>query len=431
MTHDSDTPMNGSDLLYLFLDGHASPAEKDMLFKAMASDSELQAEFEDALTIRNAIHNERETTVPPSELTSSLFAKAGIAIPVVGTSVISAAQQNGTAFSSMFGKVFSTILPYAAVGITALSAVLLWNSAEQYESTSAANGIASNKASSAVKRIDNSEELLQRIERLEREQREGFAAQNQLLRNQKNTVRNVYMPYVPKGFALVSDGDIEDMKQRIISSAIAATQVASMQQLQSKQPLSTDITSVQSSNPTESIASSVTTTSPSAVELLPSQESQERFSVNLRTINGIKQYPDRNITTPDIMFNNLAVTALYDFNNNHSFGFELGQETFPIYEVNESNDLEQKYSLIWGGASYRYRMNPISELLDIQPFGQVLAGGTKYGPIMRGIIGVTWQPHNNFSFSFGVETSAMLYSYRNVWYGAQKLGLSYGVNIHL
>ena len=430
MTHDSDTPMNGSDLLYLFLDGHASPAEKDMLFKAMASDSELQAEFEDALTIRNAIHNERETTVPPSELTSSLFAKAGIAIPVVGTSVISVAQQSGNAFSSMFGKVFSTLLPYAAVGITALSAVLLWNSAEQYETTSAAKGIASNSVSSAEKGIDNSEQLLQRIERLEREQREGFAAQNQLLRNQKSTVRNVYMPYVPKGFALVSDGDIEDMKQRIISSAITATQVASMQQLQSKQPISTDITSVQSSNPMESISPTMAN-SPAKVDLLPSPESQERFSVNLRTINGIKQYPDRNITTPDILFNNLAVTALYDFNNNHSFGFEIGQETFPIYEVNESNDLEQRYSLIWGGASYRYRMNPISELLDIQPFGQLLAGGTKYGPIMRSIIGVSWQPHSNFSFSFGVETSAMLYSYRNVWYGAQKVGLSYGVNIHL
>jgi len=436
MTNDSDIPMNGSDLLYLFLDGHAGAAEKDALFRAMANDSELQAEFEDAITIRSAIHHERENTVPPSDVTAALFAKAGIAVPVIGASIGTTSVQSGAFLSGLFGKIVSTFIPVAAVGITSVAAFVLWNNAESNER------ILTDKKPIAVSENfskGTGEELLRRIERLEQEQRASFVAQNELIRKQTDNTaqaRSVYVPYVPKGFALVAEDELEYLKRKIAASDNSSVQLpvlANNAPHNESMDIAHDITNstIQANTFSDDFSPSLPSFANNNEMLNSTKEAQDKFSFNIRTINGIKQYPNRDVNTPDILFNNLAITSLYDLTENHSVGFDLGQETFPIYEVNETNNLEQRYSLLWGGAAYRYRMDRIEGLFGIQPFVQMVAGGTKYGPITRSIVGITWQPHNNFSFSFGMEGTVMMYSYRNVWYGAQKLGLSYGVNIHL
>lgn len=435
MTNDSNIPMGGSDLLYLFLDGHASAAEKDALFRAMAADSDLQAEFEDAISIRSAIHHERENTIPPADITAALFAKAGVSVPIIGASVAATSGQSGGLISGLFSKIVSTFIPVAAVGITSVAAFVLWNNVRDNEPAIGAKPVvvAENFSKSS------GEELLHRIERLEQEQKASFAAQNELIRKQTasaSQAHNVYVPYIPKGYALVAESEMEYLKQKIAAADNSSVQLSILpnsmpNEMRSENAQDIAHSAIQTNTFSDKFSPSQPTFVSNDEKLQMANEAKDKFSFNIRTINGIKQYPDRTINTPDILFNNLAITALYELNENHSVGFDMGQETFPIYEVGESNNLEQRYSLLWGGAAYKYRMDPISGLFGIQPFAQIIAGGTKFGPIARSIMGITWQPHNNFSFSLGMEGTVMMYSYNNVWFGAQKLGLSYGVNIHL
>lgn len=436
MTEHNDIPMSGSDLLYLFLDGQANTTEKEALFKAMASDHELQAEFEDAIAMRNAIHQERANTTVPSSLTADLFTKAGFAVPTAVAGYAVAHSVSESAVGAWTAKLLSgTLLPWITAGITAAAALLLWNNAAEHQTNATIQRNATTQMPQKQSGID--EALVQRIEALERDTK-SLTMQTPTPTAQHNATaaepRNIYIPYVPKGYALVPEQELQSIQQQLLSLAAAKENIVHAQD---------------NTMATNTITPDITTTSLSLQDRpsftsdeLPRfavpqqheavlQEQSEKFTFNLRAINGLQLFPNRFVSAPDILFNNVAVTAFYEIDNNHAFGFDLGQETFPIFDVTSPSALEQRYSLVWGGAAYRYRMNPINELMGIQPYAQIVAGGTKYGPISRGLIGLSWQPHHRFSLSFGFEASAMMYNYQNKWFGAQKLGLSYGVNIHL
>jgi len=428
MNDHNDIPMSGSDLLYLFLDGEADATEKETLFKAMASDHELQAEFEDAIAVRNAIHQERANTTVPSTLTADLFTKAGFAVPTAVAGYAAAHTLSESAAGTWAAKILSsTLLPWITAGITAVGALLLWNNAAEHHSKTT-TGIAS---SAQIKQPSEADQaLLRRIELLERD-KEAFHAQ---MENKPiaATPNNVYIPYIPKGYSLVPEQDIQSLQKQLAALTSATENLTAAQD---KNAIATlpDITTI--STNFEQTPSSVANDMPHIMmkqESLPLfEDKNDKFTFNLRAINGLQLFPNRFASAPDILFNNVGLTALYEIDNNHAFGLDLGQETFPIFDVQSASTLEQRYSLVWGGVSYRYRMNPIQSLFDIQPYAQIVAGGTKYGPISRGLIGLSWQPHNRFSLSFGFEASAMMYNYQIKWFGAQKLGLSYGVNIHL
>lgn len=429
MNDHNDIPMNGSDLLYLFLDGEADAAEKEALFKAMASDHELQAEFEDAITMRHAIHQERANTIVPSTLTADLFTKAGFAVPTAAAGYAAAHSLSESAAGTWAAKLLSsTFLPWITAGITAVGALLLWNTAAEHNRLNTVQVVTPAQTTQQVSESDQS--LVRRIELLERSKEQYLAQMNS--QTIAATPKNVYIPYVPKGYALIPEQDIQSMQKQLASLTAATENLAAVRDRNSMMAIPEITTTSTSFEQQPSFSSN------DAPRFAMPQESpitfedkSDKFTFNLRAINGLQLFPNRFASAPDILFNNVALTALYEIDNNHAFGLDLGQETFPIFDVQSASTLEQRYSLVWGGISYRYRMNPISGLLDIQPYAQIVAGGTKYGPISRGLIGLSWQPHNRFSVSFGLEASAMMYNYQNKWFGAQKLGLSYGVNIHL
>src|SRR5579864_9262732 len=66
-----------SELIYLFLDGEADNVQRTVLFTAMANDSSLQEEFNDAMRIRTVTQKQALAIVPSALLTQQLFAKAG------------------------------------------------------------------------------------------------------------------------------------------------------------------------------------------------------------------------------------------------------------------------------------------------------------------------------------------------------------------
>ncbi|MFM8473134.1 MAG: hypothetical protein ACKOBV_06405, partial [Candidatus Kapaibacterium sp.] len=66
-----------SELIDVFLDGEHTGTERAVLFSALGTSTDLQAEFEEALRIRTAALTDAALTMPPPELTGALMARAG------------------------------------------------------------------------------------------------------------------------------------------------------------------------------------------------------------------------------------------------------------------------------------------------------------------------------------------------------------------
>lgn len=76
-----DKPMySPSELIDLVLDGEVEHSQSVPLFTTLATDTELQGEFHQALAIRRAMNVELQSSAPSAEFTNSLFQKAGIGL---------------------------------------------------------------------------------------------------------------------------------------------------------------------------------------------------------------------------------------------------------------------------------------------------------------------------------------------------------------
>ncbi|MFM8437165.1 MAG: hypothetical protein ACKOAX_01715, partial [Candidatus Kapaibacterium sp.] len=80
-----------SELIYLYLDGEATPLQQEVLFSHLSHDEELRQEFTDALQMSKTFRSEKSSSKPPLYLSSRVFADAGIPYHGVDVATVSAA----------------------------------------------------------------------------------------------------------------------------------------------------------------------------------------------------------------------------------------------------------------------------------------------------------------------------------------------------
>lgn len=107
--------LSHSDLIYLFVDGEASPAERTKLYEALSNNPALQAEFEDAMRLKAAVEKEVQNAVPPIALTEELFLRAGVAIPLAATSAVAPAIPAISNISTWLPMLKTFVIPALAV----------------------------------------------------------------------------------------------------------------------------------------------------------------------------------------------------------------------------------------------------------------------------------------------------------------------------
>ena len=107
------SPITPSELIYLFIDGEADHVEQTLLFKALADDSDLQAEFQRVMHIRSAVEYDKEITHPSAEVTNALFAKAGFA-----SSAAAAAGSAAQVITSSASTATTSATTSAAIGMS-------------------------------------------------------------------------------------------------------------------------------------------------------------------------------------------------------------------------------------------------------------------------------------------------------------------------
>jgi hypothetical protein len=155
------------------------------------------------------------------------------------------------------------------------------------------------------------------------------------------------------------------------------------------------------------------------------------FLVQLRGIS-TSSLLDVNAPAQSIWYENVGVGLLYQLSDNHAVGVEMGSEAFPMSFQGDVNGqiirYQQQPQSMWAGASYRYTLSPLGSS-GLSPFGQVLVGGTSFGPLGRMTAGLSYSPSGPLSFILGIEGMALAYQFNNTWFSSSKLGLTYGIAV--
>ncbi len=118
--------LSHSNLIYLFVDGEATPAERTKLYEALSNNPELQTEFEDAMRLKAAVEKEVQNAVPPIALTEELFLRAGIAIPLAATTAVAPAIPAISNISTWLPMLKAFVIPALAVtGVVTVGVIKL------------------------------------------------------------------------------------------------------------------------------------------------------------------------------------------------------------------------------------------------------------------------------------------------------------------
>ncbi len=425
-----------SDLIYLFLDGETSGVEQSVLFGMLADNSDLQAEFSEAVRLRAAIELERDEIHPPAELTASLFEKAGFgmapalpaavapapAVPlgVIGTigrfgvplfcavasALITAAlfsMANEERYSQMEDQLRRLTARHAAPGTMQQSmlhgsspADTVAGEADAARPSPALGGITTPPAytpTAIASRFDGgrpargiapSAAPSERATRM----RDGAPREAAAERAQRRIVEPIAPIAIHPVPAEKSDG-----------GTIAEARAARMESV---------------SLPWESATDDAEATS---------------FSLQLRGISDIGFYPgEAAAERSGAPIDNVSIGGLYHLSSHHALGVAAGREYLPMYIFNGTSASREDH-LNWIAAIYRFQTDPIEILGGVRPFAQGTLGASTVGGVGKGTIGVSYPVSSRIDLAIGAEGTALLYQREGSWYSARKSGITYMMTV--
>lgn len=402
-----------SELIYLYLDGEADAEECRELFAALSCDADLQVEFRDALGIQRALAAEVCAGVPPLAVEQVLFRKAGVSLHTLPVGV---AQVVGTAsFVARLGAARTVLLSFiaalAGVLIAMPSMFPLWQGSAGNTQVQLPKATQKEELTLRVPRQSTATPLLSTPQRqrkaiggggLASGRQYGFAKKGgNLLGGMRNGIESR-----------------ENSTAREPSVAISTTQQMGVL-------LPTSVSSSSHSLPAQlpALRSLVGGT-------LANGEEQPVWKLCARGLVGMRVFPWRSLTSySSTAIENIAIGGLYQWSEEWAIGAELGQEVLPLYTAASDGSFHLRPTAQWAGVRAHYTPEVMRIGEGVQPFASALVGGTISGPLAKSMIGLQWQPDSRVSLFLAVEGTALWYRYQQQWYGLQKLGMSYGVEV--
>lgn len=401
--------------LQQLLDGELDPIHESTLFGELAINGDLRTELREQIAIKNAVQDDRMTLMPPAALTNTLFTGMGFAAPLAGAAA-------GAAGGSMLMQWLSRL------GIPILSAITAATiTYTAFDASAPSTGMprhapAPEQAQSAEPAPPApSTGMPRHAPPPTRGQEPALRAENAALRAENARLRSQLASSTEQPIATRTpdDGRRTTDDVRLSSDLEAPTNL-----LASQVHVTNDVAMTRSAD-TRFLAPQTLRGFETAYQKYPSLMLQVRGFQLAPTINTAA------LEQSD-WYTNLGIAALYQLNRNHSVGIEIGNESFPmVFEGDRNGQLvryEQYPTTAWAGLTYRYTGSNFGAT-SFAPYGQFMVGGSKFGPIGRMSGGVQYTPVGPLSFVFGVETSALAYTFQSNWYLSPKIGLTYGLAV--
>ncbi len=385
-----------SEQIFNLLDGELDSMHESKLFAELAVNADLRAEFKQQMAIRSAVQQDRAALVPPVALTSSVFSGLGFAAPLAGAA---AGAAGGGFLLQWLMRIGLPLLSSVAVAGITYSVVNSTQSTPitQQQPTTAAP-VAPEAAEQPVAPLPVT------TGRLPTANRSQAPAELTRLRNENASLRR----------------QLAAAQERVSESSI---------EMQSEPP-------VQRVNVTSSMDVRYGTDQRAVQQtmLTPISNSLLKYPAFLVQVRGMSANSLTEVSAPaqTSWYDNLSVGLLYQLSEQSAVGVEFGNEAFAMSFEGQRNGqtilYEQQPLSMWAGVTYRHTFPALGNS-GFSPFGQVLVGGSKFGPLGRLSAGMIYSPAGPLSFIFGLEGSTMAYQFENAWYGSSKIGLTYGVAI--
>lgn len=389
--------MDHRDHINDLLDGDLEAMHESSLFGELAVNADLRSEFKQQLAIRSAVQNDRVALVPPIALTSSVFSGLGFAGPLAGAA---AGAVGGSLLSTWLPKIGIPLL--AAATATAITWGVMHSDAQ---SSGSAQPTAAPVAAAPISVETGPTKVI--------EASCNHVSQLAALRSSNNELRSKL-----DRLQTQDDAPIVEQNTERTEMPTVAMQPAQRVTLTNAMTLSqaSDQRMIQQTALQPIVMRSM---------IFPA------FIVQMRGMSA-STLVDVNAPAQSTWYENVGLGLLYQLSDNHAVGLEMGSEVFPMsFQGNVNGQViqyQQQPQSMWAGAAYRYTLSQLGTS-GFAPFGQVLLGGTSFGPLGRVTAGFQYSPAGPLSFMLGVEGTAMAYQFNSAWFSSSKLGLTYGVAV--
>lgn len=421
-----------AELIYLFLDGEHTCADRSVLFSALSNSAELQSEFEDALKIRTAVSAEMQTLAPPANVTASLMSKAGFTMGVAsGTSAV---LSTGSTFSSWLSLVASkwylSALAFAVPALTAIGGFILGSYSEALNNEP--NRLAELENLRPVMRLAVNSDYSGIELPVSTPKSSHTTVNNNLIRTAppSNNLNNLVDASSNELVSLVSNNEepknVEDVSITKVPSKDNFSMTTSLLNR-------TGTGVVQSFVPVTLSQTRESFTVPLVTMGLNNSTEQNKsysFALTLRGLSNINM-TQQNLISPERpqILNNFAIGVSYPLSNNFSLTAESGREIFPLFIEANDGSLYLRQNQWWGSAGVIYMADAIEQVYNIRPTGSVSVGGSASGPMIRGLVGISWLPSSSVVLTGGLEALGQSYKYNGNTSVATKVGFTYGISI--
>jgi hypothetical protein len=408
--------LTNNELIYLLLDGEATPTERGRLFDAMSKDHDLQDEFERALKMKNAFEHEVRDTKPAPFLTGALFTKLGLTTVGLGGGAAISTGVTTAVKTGWFALASKMVIPIAAALLGSAATYFAVTSGDSSNSISNEQPVAQRTLQSSPV---NSAPVASSIAPTEL----TTATNTNTSADIRTIVKTVYVPSVVVHDTVVVEKEVFAPQNTNINSnnEVAVKEVTTPSVTPKNENPVVEL-------PIKNISDKEQKTL-SDIQQTRTTEGNDIF-VGVRGMTMLTLFPSREIESSEKdLINNLSVNVRYNLTNNHSFGVEGGQETFPINVVSSDGTIEKKTSLLWGGMFYRFTTDPFVSIGGLQLFGQILGGATVSGPMGKLTTGIVWQPDSRVELMLGVEGMMQSYRYNGDWGHGEKISMTTGVAV--
>lgn len=409
-----------SELIDRHLDQSATLEESAELFAAMEADPAVRQEFQAASAIHDLIASDVAATPLPAGLYSSIVEAATIAgaLPTAAVStavtagvaastssgVASAVSATASGVGAAIGTTGSVIMGVIATAAVAVVSVVTYTSMNE-ESALSTTPVAPSAPIPIIihdAAPPNPPEVDNNVTSSFGGDKAVFPAGTEQTIGNRSTVRSTRITD--------NDGTFADA-----SSSVDDETESSLEIQQVSLRSSHNVLHRSPSHETES--SAVTSLNDELASMFGAASDKSSFEVRLSG-SPLVSY-DYNAEPTD-QWQNAGLSALYHLNEDHAVGIAVRHDVFPVVVLRNGIETDER-TMTWFAAQYRFAPS-INLPLDVQPFAQIMVGGSSKGAMIVPAVGLQ-RSFGIASVGVGVDVSNLVYQNAGTVGTATRTGL--------
>jgi len=411
-------------LIDLYLEGELNQVEKDLLFAELSRNPELREYFEQQMQFNHLFQMDMQTISPPLDATNYIFSTLNFRIP---NSAFPRPIPAPLGVLSNMKQILTKYVPFVASSVIGglVSFVLLWffipseravDAIQQETQIVSQPGIPLGSAVE-VPKIVASEVKPNSVPMANLDKAFQSALQNWL--QQFNLQSN-------SSTTFTNNGTDTTQVLKIVENSTPSYSLSNQPLFASFKTLNKDEIFIPSTVSTRDFGVSFQDINPILHQL-------SKFSLSFRGYLH-KSQPEVNVNlTQTSLLNNTGIGIGYEVGKNATLGFEFGQEKFAqkftLIRNDDKSFYKQNPLLWWYGLYYQQAIGNLFRYESLKPTARIFFGGTPVGPLVRGMVGLQYNPDRRVSLFLGWEGTLLWYKVQNNLYQTRKNGLTYGVSV--